>query len=343
MENIAKGIGNPEMLNAIREEASQTYKDAVPVATPFNLQEVGNPIMNYRAVANEFIDALVNKIIGTIVRRKLWQNPLRFLKKGELPLGMDIEKVHVNPAPAMDYDGTETGMADILKMVKPDVVTEYFRMNRQDKYEVVINNRQLQRAFTSWRNLEDLIAYIIDSLYNGNTIDEYQYTKSLVSTAIAKNQIQKRIVAPVTNEVTGKAFLKELRALSVMFTFPSTQYNNYKLFGGTGNDRVNWADIDEQIILIRADVAAAVGVDVLASLFNVQYADYLARQVIVDNFNDDSTLAVLASREAFQIYEELRTFEVFWNSSSLGWKYWWHCWDLFSMDATENCVALATA
>lgn len=341
-EDVVKGVATPDMMNAIKDEASQAYKDAVPTATAFNLQDVGNPILNYKAVRNEFLDALVNKIIGTLARRKLWTNPLAILKKGDLPLGMDLENVHVNPAAERAYDGTETGMADILKMHKPDVASEYFRMNRQGKYVVTINNRQLQRAFTSWGALENLIAYIVDSLYNGNTIDEYEYTKSLVSAPLAAGQVQKRIVQPVTNEATARAFLKVLRSLSVLFTFPSTAYNNYKLFGGPENPRVNWADIGDQVILIRADVASDVGIDVLATLFHVEYADYLARQIVVDNFNDDTTLAVLASRNTFQIYEELRSFEEFWNSSSLGWQYYYHAWDLFAMSSMENCVAITT-
>ena len=342
MSDNKPNVATPEMMNAIRAGASQAYRDIVPHATASNLQDVGNPIIKYQAVTNEFLDALVNKIVMQLVERRMWDNPLGILKTGDMPVGMDIEDIHTNPAAAEAYDGSETGMADILKMHKPDVATAYYRINRQDKYPVTINNDQLRRAFTAWGKMEDLIGAIVDSLYNGNTIDEYQYTKNLVSSALAAGKIQTQTVAPVTNEATGKQFMKLLRTLSAMFTFPATTYNNYRLNGGT-TDRVTWCPIDEQIIIIRADVASAIGVEVLSSLFNVNYADYLARQIMVDNFNDETTLAVLADRKAFVIYSQLREFATFFNASSLGWQYYYHAWDLFAMSPFRNCVAITTA
>lgn len=101
-----------------------------------------------------------------------------------MPLGTDIEDIHANPATAERYDGTETGMADILKMHKPDIASVYYRLNRQDKYVVTINNDQLRGAFTAWSKLEDLIGAIVDTLYNGCTIDEFNYTKTLSPTPL---------------------------------------------------------------------------------------------------------------------------------------------------------------
>ena len=339
---MADKVINADLLNAVRAEASQAYKDAVPVATPYNLQDVGNPIMQYQAVANEFIDALVNKIVMQLIRRRLWTNPLGILKRGEMPLGTDIEEIHTNPAAAKAYDGTETGMEDILKMHKPDTEAVYYRLNRQDKYVVTINNEQLRGAFTTWGQLENLIGQITDSLYNGNTIDEFQYTKALAGDAVAANKIRSIPVPYPNTEANSKDFMKTLRSTSMLFTFPSTNYNNYVLNGGTV-PRVTWTPVQDQVILIRADVASEIGVELLAGVFNLSYADYSARQIVVDNFNDDKTLAVLADKDSFVIYEQLRQFTNFFNASSLGWQYYYHAWDLFAMSPFYNCVALTAA
>lgn len=332
-------VATPEMMNALRSEASDAYQRAVPEATAQNLQDVGNPIINYQAIGNEFIDALMNKIVLQLIDRRMWNNPLQMLKRGNMPLGTDIEDIHTNPAQAEAYDGTETGMADILKMHKPDVATAYYRLNRQDKYPVTINNEQLRGAFTAWNKMEDLIASIVDSLYNGCNIDEFKYTKGLVSGAVAAGQIITQTVANPVDEATGKAFMKTLRTLSTLFTFPSSNYNAYNAITSKGA-RTSWTPIDEQIIIIRGDVASAVGVDVLAGLFNVNYGDYLARQIIVDDFQDTTTLAVLCDVKAFVIYEQLRKFATFFNASSLGWQYYYHAWDLFALSPFRNAVAL---
>lgn len=335
-------IATPDMLNAIHSEASDAYQRAVPLATASNLADVGNPILEYEPIANEFVGALINKIVIQLIERRMWSNPLSFLRRGQMPLGTDIEDIHINPATATKYDGNETGMADLLKMHKPDVASVYYRLNRQDKYVVTINNDQLRGAFTAWQKMEDLISAIVDSLYNGCTIDEFQYTKDLVSNSIAGNYIRTQVVDNPVDEASGKKFMKTLRSLSTMFTFPSVNYNNYAAVA-TKPPRTSWASIDDQIILIRGDVASAVGVDVLSTLFNLNYGDYLARQVIVDNFNDDDTLAVLCDKRAFVIMEQLRKFTTFYNASSLGWQYYYHAWDLFAWSPFKNAIALKKA
>lgn len=341
-KNTTPPIATPEMLNAIRETASPAYQNAVPVATRANLLDVGNPIINYSAVANEFVDAIMNKIVLQLIDRRMWDNPLSFLRREKMPLGTDVEEVHTNPAEALKYDGTETGMADLLKIHKPDVATTYYRLNRQDKYPVTINNDQLRGAFTMWPKLESFISSIVDSLYMGANIDDFKYTKSLVSEAIAGNHIVQQVVTAPTGEQSGKDFMKTLRSLSVLFTFPSTNYNSYALISGKPA-RTTLSPISEQVILIRADIASAIGVDVLSTLFNVSYGEYLARQIIVDDFGDNKTLAVLCDVKAFLIMEQLRQFATFFNASSLGWQYYYHCWDLYSLSPFYNMVALVTA
>lgn len=340
MENI--NVATPEMMNSIKAEASPEYQRAVPDATALNLVEVANPILNYEAVRNEFVGALVNKIVMQLIDRRMWSNPLAVLKTGNMPLGTDIEDVHINPAKGEDYDGTETGMADVLKMHKPDVASAYYRLNRQEKYPVTINNQQLRGAFVSWGKLEDFIAGIVDTLYNGATIDDFQYTKSLVSSALAAGKMNTVTVDNVVDDVTGKAFMRKLRGLSMQFTFPSSKYNSYQLIGGD-TPRMSWCPIEDQVILITGDVASAVGVEVLSTLFNISYADYLARQIIVDSFADPKTLAVLCDKRAFVIMEQMRQFTSFYNASSISWQYYYHCWDLFALSPFRNIVALQEA
>lgn len=334
-------VASPEMFNAIRSEASQSYKDNVPEATTYNLTDVGNPILKYEAVGNEFISALVNKIVIQLIDNRLWRNPLGILKRDMMPLGSDVEDIHINPVEAEEYDGTETGMADLLKMHRPDVATVYYRLNRKEKYPLTIENDALRGAFTSWPKMENFLTGLVDSIYNGATIDEFKHTKALVSGAIAANQMIVQTTPMPIDEATGKQFMKIMRGLSLNFTFPSSTYNSYATISG-GKARISFSAIEDQIILIRGDVASAVGVDVLSGLFNLNYGDYLTRQIIVDNFNDDKTLAVIADRRAFVIMEQLRKFTTFYNGSSLNWQYFYHTWDLYSMSPFHNCVALQT-
>lgn len=344
---MATKIGNTnvngvDVANAIRNEATPAYQNAVPVATAANIQEVGNPILAYQSTQNEFLSALVNKIAFTLVSNKMYNNPLAFLKKGAVPLGLDVEDIYTNPATGADYE--PNNFQGILTPQNPDVKAAYYRRNRRTKYKVTIKNEQLTAAFRSWGDLEALIAAIVNSLYNGNTIGEFNLVKELLGTAISGVKVQ-QVVAPVpVDEATAKTFSQTLRGVSYGMTFPSSNYNGYALNGGTGNPVVNWCDISDQVIIVQADVAANVDVQMLAAAFNLSYADYLAQQVIVDNFGDaTNVLAVVADRKAFQIRENLRKMTEFYNSEVMAWTYWYHCWDTYALSPFENMAAIVTA
>lgn len=341
MEGIPNGV---DVANAIRNSASPAYQAAVPLADYGNITDVGNPIMNYQPLANEFLSALVNKIGLTIVNNKMFKNPLGYLKRGALPLGLDVEDVHINPAIAQQYGLTNADFAKVIVPEKPDVKAAYYRRNRQDKYKVTIANQSLRAAFTSWGNLEALIAGIVNSLYNGNTIGEFTLTKTLVGDAVVDTKINQVVLAAPTTEATATAFLTNLRGVSSGMTFPSSKYNNYTLMGGTGNPVVNWTDVEDQIIIVRADVAANVDVQKLAAVFNLSYADYSARQIIVDDFGAAKNMyAFIGSRRIFQIWENLRQMAEFYNGETLAWTYWWHCWDTYALSPYENGVAYVTS
>lgn len=330
-----------DVANAIRNEASEAYQAVVPMANAANIGEVGNPILTYQSVQNEFLTALVNKIALTIVRNKMYENPLSFLKTGSSPLGLDIEDIHVNPSSAMDY--TPDGYNGILTPVKPDVKATYYRRNRKDMYKVTIANEQLTAAFKSWGALEQLIAAIVNSLYNGNTIGEFNLTKSLLGGAVSVNKVNQIALPAPVDEATATAFLTSLRATSSAMQFPSATYTNYAKMGGVGEPAINWAPPEEQVIIVRSDVAASVDVQKLSAAFNLSYADYVARQVVVDKFDGaDNMYAFVGSRNIFQIWENLRKMTEFYNSQVMAWTYWWHCWDTYALSPYEVGVAYVT-
>lgn len=331
-----------DVANAIRNSASPSYRAAVPIADTANIQDVANPILTYNSIQNEFLNALVNKIALTIVNTKMFNNPLGFLKSGSSPLGLDIEEIYTNPAKAKPYDGEN--FQGILTPEKPDTKAAYYRRNRQDMYKVTISNEQLTAAFTSWNGLERLIASIVDTLYNGNTIGEFNLTKAIVGQAVSQGKVQ-QIVNPIpVDEPTSSSFLTSLRGVSSGMSFPSSKYTNYTLMGGTGDPVISWTDVGEQLIMVRSDVAANVDVQKLSAVFNLSYADYSAQQIIVDEFTGAPNMyALVCDRAFFKIWENLRRMTEFYNGEVLAWTYWWHCWDTYALSPFANAVAYVTA
>lgn len=332
------------ILNTIRDNNSGMYADRVPVATQQNLKDVGNAILEYESVTNEFLNALVNRIALTIVSNRKYKNPLAVLKKGGKPFGTDIEEMYTNPVSAVVYDGSNT--SDMLNVTKPDTKTIFHRMNRQDKYPVSISTPQLQKAFTSAGEMEKLITSVIQAMYSGDEMDEYLLMRNLVSSSITDKKIKTFDVSYDGGEQTSKDLIKLVKTLSANFCFPSKEYNGYnelnatQIEAGTITPCTTWTPSENQMILIRTDVDAATDVEVLAKAFNMDKTDFLKRKIVVDSFGDNDTLLMICDENIWQVRDDLYQVRSFDNGSNLVTNYWLHHWQTISLSLFGNAVAI---
>ena len=340
-DNLPKGA---KVFNVIRANSTEVFMNTVPSATKDNIQVIKNILFNdsYQPMLNEFVTNLINRIGLTIIRNKSYNNPLAIFKKGSVPLGTDIQDIYEAPAEAEQYEYSNTAMAKLLTITDPDTHVAYYRRNRQDLYTKTIAREGLQGAFVSWEEFENYIAGITNSLYSGNYIDEFKYTKQLVDGAYdAGKIIQKQVTLP-TNEATSKAFLKEVRSLYDMMTFPSSDYNAYSKFSGAKGTITTWTDSDRICLIVRADVMAEVDVEALASAFNIDKANFIGRVIKVDKFENEEILGVVCDESWLQIYDNIFRFDEFYNARTMSWNEYLHAWGTYAICPFANAVALVT-
>lgn len=339
---MAKVETNVKALNTIRANASDSYRDLVPEATANNLQEVGNPILEYSSVRNEFLTLLVNKIAKPIERARRFRNPLALLKRESSPLAYDEEEIGVNPATAEAFDADST---DLLSQKTPDVKVCYHRMNRQERYFLTIQFAVIRSGFTSWAGFDRLIDHIVESLYNGNYIDEFNYTKNTIAAPAIAGTMAKKTVSLPEDETTAKAFIKAVRGVFNDFKFPSTTYNMWAALDETqgATPYTSWSKPEDIMLFIRGDVNAEVDVEVLARAFNLNYTDFIGRVIVVDNFGTaegaENILAILCDKNFPVILDKLNITEDFRNGSNLSTNYYLHVWQTYSVSALENACA----
>lgn len=340
-DNLPKGA---KVFNVIRANSTEVFMNTVPSATKDNIQVIKNILFNdsYQPMLNEFVTNLINRIGLTIIRNKSYNNPLAIFKKGSVPLGTDIQDIYENPAEAEQYEYSNTAMAKLLTITDPDTHVAYYRRNRQDLYTKTIAREGLQGAFVSWEEFENYIAGITNSLYSGNYIDEFKYTKQLVDGAYDAGKVIQKVVTLPTSEATSKAFLKEVRALYDMMTFPSTDYNAYSKFSGAKGTVTTWTDAERICLIIRADVMAEVDVDALASAFNIDKANFIGRVIKVDKFENDEILGVVCDESWLQIYDNIFRFDEFYNARTMSWNEYLHAWGTYAICPFANAVALVT-
>ena len=338
-------MSGAKLFNFVRQNGSGNFKEVVPEATDSNISDISNILFDdaYQPLLNEFVSNLINRIGLTVVRNKSYNNPLAILKKGATPLGTDIQDIYENPADAEQYAIDNTEMAKLLTITDPDTKVAYYRRNRKDMYTKTIAREALQGAFVSWNKFESYVGAITQSLYSGNYIDEYEYTKGLIIGAYENNKAIIDTVTAVTSEATAKAFVKKCRKLYKKMLAPSTEYNAYSKNTGSDKPVKTWTDPSRVVVVLTADVAQEVDVEVLARAFNMTETDFLGRVIEVDKLDESGKIQGLICDEAFfQIYDNIFRFDEFYNARTMSWNEYLHVWQTFAICPFANAVILAT-
>ena len=334
-----------EILNTIRDNASEMYRERIPEATQNNIESVQEAMCdpNNAVVTNEFMSSLLNMIVKVVIHNKLFSNPLKMLKKGKKPLGDTIEEIYNNFIKAEVYN--QTGSA-LLNRKLPDTKTVFHRMNRQDKYKVTVNAEELFKAFSSWDKLQSYIGNIINTLYNSSELDEYILTKQLLKQAYDNNAIVVVDVPdPLLGETEGKQFIRTVKTVSGDMVFPNSNNNAY-LTAQSSDDKpiITFSRKEEQVLIIDNPTNVAVDVNVLASIFNMSVAEFNdTKKIVVDSFPDPDVRAALVDEEFFQIYDDLFLFKRFENPEGLYDNYYLHVWQTLSYSPLVNAVIFKVA
>lgn len=347
-----------DVLNAIRNSASTNFQDYVPIATANaeSIREIGNVIMDYPNLQNEFLNALINRIGRVLITSRMYQNPWKMFKKGLLDYGETIEEVFVNIAKPYQYD-IEDSESTVFKRTIPDVKSAFHILNYQEFYPVTIQDKDLRKAFLSWDGITDLIGRIVDSMYSAANLDEFLVMKYLLARNILKGQIATKDV-PESTASNMKDIVSTIKGVSNQMEFMSTNWNLAKVH--------NYATKDNQFIIVNSQFDATMDVEVLAAAFNMDKAEFMGHKVLVDSFGTldeqrlemlfkddpnyvalttaekqalDAIPAVLVDGDWFMIYDNLYNFTEQYNAKGMYWNYFYHVWKTFSTSPFANaCV-----
>lgn len=342
-----------QSLNQLREISSDIYHKYVPIIDEnTDISAFATPILEYPVVMNEFCDVLVNKLVYSQYESKTFSNPLRILEGESIPLGYSGEHVMVNPARGRGFNVND--FAGLLFKYSADVKAEYFAINSDLQYPVTVSRQQLKKAMTSWDNLAEFITSLSNSLYNGCYIDEFNFTKNIISGAYKENRGVIQTISAVSSEDTAKAFVEKARELFLNFQLPSTSYNAWAKNGGEGRPITTWARPEDIVLIIRNDVRAKIDVQSLASSFNISYADFLGRVITVDNFDvydedgnkvfDGSAIVGgIFDRSWFMIKTQDMYMESFVNANNRTIQYYLNVIRMYNMSLFANGVIFATS
>lgn len=347
-----------DILNVIRQNASYDYQQAVPAVTQASdIPKVGEVIYGTPAFANQFINALVNRIAAVRVQSATFNNPYSILKKGYIEFGETIEDIFVNIVKAVDYSAEKAADREFKRSL-PDVKSAFHTMNWRVMYPVTIQDEDLKLAFLSIDGVTDLIAKIVDQIYTAAEYDEFLLFKYLLIKSISHGKMKPESIGSSTN-LNDSAV--KFRGISNVLPFMGSAYNEAGVKTNTPKDR--------QVIFMDAMFNAQYDVNVLAGAFNMDKADFIGRLFLIDNWtafdnerfdviraNSDGIeevtadeLALLADVKAvildenwFQVYDNNNKFTEKYVASGLYWNYFYHTWKTVSSSPFANAVVFVT-
>lgn len=331
---------NAQILNAIRTDASFAYQQRIPAATQGDITDTVNNLLEYRPMMNEFIDALVNRIGDVVIKSKVWTNPLAQFKRGMMQYGETIEELATTLLQAKRYDPNKC-YDDVFKCSPPNVMSNFHSINRQDYYELTINDMLLRRAFLTDYGLQDLVGSIMETPYTSDYWDEYLIMRNLFAEYARIDGFYKVQVPDASAAATraekqddAMAITEAVRAMAGKMRFLSGQYNAAGVPTFTNND--------DLVLFATPEFVAMLDVNVIAFAFNASAADYKMRVVEVDDFGIDGCQAILCDRDFFMCADTLIDFESIRNPKAISWNYWLHHHGIYSVSRFVNAVMFTT-
>lgn len=264
------------MLNAIRNEASQRYSNAVPVAdgTIENLKTIGALLTSNQAFANEWLDALYNRIAVTrVLTMDAWKNPLREFKR-KLEYGESYLEVamHLNSVYTRDYEQAKSMIFDIYT---PGVESSLYHVNSEFFYPCSVLPAEIRKAFLSYEALAAFVEQIINNVYRTMEYDEFNAMLYCILVAVENGMPAVEI--PAVSAANAREIVTRIKAASNEMEFLATDKN----ISGVPV----YAEKADQYIFLNTSLDAVVDVNVLALAFNMSVTDFTGHRRLYSDFS----------------------------------------------------------
>lgn len=286
---------------------------------------------------NQFSGMLVG-LMGTYVESKLFENPLRELKKpmgGAYVMGNSERHVAVKYLQGHSYaPDTET----VLKLEKPEFVEWFYSVGAPRRYEFSWSKYEMQRVFAAdGYGYDDLLAATISQMYSSDNYDEMQIMIQMFAEADSRmgGLYRYNLSAAPTTEATGKELLTGIRAVAGRMKFPTRLYNHIDVpVFESGQSLVLWT---------TPETRANLDVQTLASVFQLDKADIQYRIIDIPEFPIPNVYAALTSEDFIYARDVYYGIEPpFYNPETMTSKYYLQHAEMIGFNPAANCVLFTT-
>lgn len=286
---------------------------------------------------NQFT-GLLNGLMGTFIESKLFENPLRSLKKPASAWGNTERGVAVKYLDAHTYMPTSE---TLLKVEKPEYREWFYSVQNPRRYEFSWSKYELQRVFSQGDSyaFDDLLTATLTQMYSSDNYDEMNSMIQMF--AEADNRLgglyRHQISAFPSDEATSKELLKAIRQDASLMKFPTMNFNHIDIPVHENGDTL--------VLFVSAQdgVLANLDVEALSQVFQLDRAEIQYRIIEIPSFPIPNVCAALCSEDFIYCRDVYYGVEPpFYNPENMTYKYYLQHAEIIGVNPVANCVLYST-
>ena len=329
-------VSNDAIITRAWLEGSNAFQQRIPNPETAGyarcVEELFSPLNN--DLYNEFCGMLVG-LMGTYVDSKLFENPLRSLKKPAARFGNSERHVAVKYLQAHAYKFDDE---TLLKVEAPEYVEWFYSVQTPRRYEFSWNRYEMQRVFSEpdGYGFEDLLTATLNQMISSDNLDEMLSMIQMFAEANARMTLfNHQLTNAPFDADSAKELLVAVRAYAGKMKFPTQMYNHIPVpVHETPDTLIFWC---------TPEVRASIDVNALSAAFNMDKANIQYRIVEIPEFPIPNVYAALTSEDFIYCRDVWYGIEPpFRNPANLTDKYYLHHAQMIGVNPAANCVIFST-
>lgn len=307
----------------------------------------------FRTVANQFLEAIINKITYQFVDTFGWENPLKRFDSYPINYGDTIENIYLETPKGYKFDKDAT---DPFVKAKHTAKVLYTSINYEMQYQATIEDALLRRAVLNEYGFMGIIEGILLSLSTAKNLDEYFATIRMLNNPVnfgnsTKSDPAGEVDTFETLTVTGTEaeqaaqLTKDIVDEYTAMLLPKNTKNAIKVMTASNKNNL--------VLIIRRDLKNAINLDFLAGVFNLDKVDLISNTIEVDSFiteyvNPETEETVQVGEELAYMIVDTRGFDnhvalqdngMIYNPKGKYTNHFMNLWKIISFKRFYNAIA----
>ena len=325
-----------EVARAMYNISSSSFRNTIGDPNEVISLEFMSGLLEYPDTLGVEFMSLATRIGRVIAHRNILRNKLAPFKMANMPLGYTMEEYFVECAKEHEYNQADAENT-LFKRELPDIKTAFYVVNRKSFYPATITDDDLSKYFVSWDGVNSLIARIVDSLYNGDNKDDYNYMKSALVTHYENGHMKIVNTSAVTNTDTAKELARKITEYVSYLTEPTNEYNAMAV--------TKQNEYDDIYVILNGKTNSYLNIDWLAQTFQLEFAEFKTHVLVLPTLPSTAqgTIeAIVCDSEIYRVFDQKYSVGVAYNAKGLYWNYFLHHWEGIATSRFANAIAFVS-